>query len=537
MGAKKLRGFIRGVIWGGLLATGGLVALSQLAPTRPGVPGKAEMATGADAPVASSVAPEASVPEAPEVKLPEAVLPVESAPAETAGTTAVPALPQPEPPRPGPAVPQQPPVVTAEAPPAIAPAASSAPAGDAPKTPDAGAEPLPEAAQPLAPTQPALGDRAATAPSAPAEPPAQPPTDGPVMAGNGDAAPAGTAPLPPGQGGASEGLPGQPVPAMPGAPSTEPAPQTAELPPPPPAVAQDEALLQPSPTPPPAAEGTAEPSAPVPSAEPATTVVTGRLPRIGDPAPPAEAPPDQARPDQGGVQSVDEAYDPALDESLPPVQRYARAFDNPAQKPLFAILLEDRGGEVDRTALAALDLPLTIVIDPLSEGAAERAALWRAAGQELVLALTGFPAGATPADVEQSLQALADRLPEAVAVIDPDGKVFQSDRLLASQIVAILAQQGRGLVSFDQGLNAADQVARREGLGSVMIFRRIDIDTATGPEVKRYLDRAVFRAAQEGAVAVIGTLSPEIVAGLMEWTVEGRAATVALAPVTALMAR
>ena len=124
-----------------------------------------------------------------------------------------------------------------------------------------------------------------------------------------------------------------------------------------------------------------------------------------------------------------------------------------------------------------------------------------------------------------------------VAVIDPDGRGFQTDRLLASQIVAILAQQGRGLVSFDQGLNAADQVARREGVGSATIFRRIDIDNATGPEVKRYLDRAVFRAAQEGEVAVIGTLTPQIVAGLMEWTVEGRAATVALAPVTALMAR
>lgn len=534
MGAKTVRGFIRGVIWGGVLATGGLVALSQFAPIRPGVPAEAEMAAVSGAPAEPPVAPEVSPPEASPAEASPAEVnpPADAAPVEAPGTAAVPAQPQPTQPQPEQAAPPQPPVVAAEAPPAIAPATATAPAAAAPKTPEAGAEPLPEAAQPLAPPQPSGGDTAATPPAAPAEPPARPPTEGPVMAGNGDATPAGAAPPRPGQGGATEGLPGQPVPAMPGAPLSEPAPQTAELPPPPPVVAQDEALLQPSPTPPPVAEGAAEPSAPVPSAEPATTVVTGRLPRIGDPAPPAEA-----AAEEGGAQSVDDAYDPALDESLPPVQRFARAFENPGQKPLFAILLEDRGAEVDRAALAALDLPLTIVIDPLSEGAAERAALWRAAGQELLLALTGFPPGATPGDVEQSLQALADRLPEAVAIIDPDGKVFQSDRLLASQIVAILAQQGRGLVSFDQGLNAADQVARREGLGSVMIFRRIDIDKASGPEVKRYLDRAVFRAAQEGSVAVIGTLSPDLVTGLMEWTVEGRAATVALAPLTALMAR
>jgi uncharacterized protein len=55
--------------------------------------------------------------------------------------------------------------------------------------------------------------------------------------------------------------------------------------------------------------------------------------------------------------------------------------------------------------------------------------------------------------------------------------------------------------------------------------------------IRRYLDRAAFKAAQEGRVAVIGTLRDETVKAIMEWAVEGRSATVALAPISALMAR
>ncbi|MDP4033074.1 MAG: divergent polysaccharide deacetylase family protein, partial [Pseudorhodobacter sp.] len=195
------------------------------------------------------------------------------------------------------------------------------------------------------------------------------------------------------------------------------------------------------------------------------------------------------------------------------------------------------GGQdgVNRAELAALDLPLSIVIDPLSEGAAERAAIWRAGGQEVVMAGTGIPAGAGPGDLEQSFQVLASRLPESVAVIDPDGRAFQNNRPLAAQVVPILAEQGRGLVTFDQGLNAADQVARREGLAAATIFRSIDGGNEDSPVIRRYLDRAAFKAAQEGRVIVIGTLRPETVAGILEWAVEGRASTVALAPVSAML--
>ena len=53
--------------------------------------------------------------------------------------------------------------------------------------------------------------------------------------------------------------------------------------------------------------------------------------------------------------------------------------------------------------------------------------------------------------------------------------------------------------------------------------------------MRRYLDRAAFKAAQDGRVIVAAKASADTMAALLEWTVEGRAGTVALAPASALL--
>ena len=70
-----------------------------------------------------------------------------------------------------------------------------------------------------------------------------------------------------------------------------------------------------------------------------------------------------------------------------------------------------------------------------------------------------------------------------------------------------------------------------------MIFRRLDGEGESIATIRRYLDRAAFKAAQEGVVVVIGDTREATVAAILEWTVEGRAATVTLAPVTAVLGR
>lgn len=226
----------------------------------------------------------------------------------------------------------------------------------------------------------------------------------------------------------------------------------------------------------------------------------------------------------------------ANDANLPPIERYARQFENPAQKPLFAILLRDTGGpDLDREALAAIPFPVSFVIDPTRPDAAVAAQIYRAAGQEVLMLGVGIPAGATVSDLAVSLEAMDAVLPEAVGVVDTEIGGFQGNRTLATQLLALISDQGRGVISWDKGLNAASQVAQREGIRSAVIFRAMDSADEKSPVIRRYLDRAAFKAAQDGRVVVEGQTRPETVTALLEWAVEGRAATVAIAPATAVM--
>lgn len=262
-------------------------------------------------------------------------------------------------------------------------------------------------------------------------------------------------------------------------------------------------------------------------------VTTGRLPTItADPAA-ASVASDATSPAEPSVAGTDL---PEIAGDLPPLQRFARSFENPSAKPLFAILLLDPGGpEVRRAELAALPLPLSFVVDPMQPGAAEAAAIYRAAGQEVVMLATAIPKGAKAADLEQSFAAVAQILPEAVALIDTADATFQDDRGLSAEVVTHLDDKGLGLLTFDRGLNAADQVARREAVPAATVFRSLDDEGEDSPLIRRYLDRAAFKAAQEGRVVVIGTAREATITALMEWAVEGRSASVALAPISAVM--
>jgi hypothetical protein len=291
--------------------------------------------------------------------------------------------------------------------------------------------------------------------------------------------------------------------ARPETPAEEPLPGRTNLPPPPPLTAEELAML---------------------------------APRRLEPDPPRVADPSALPGEASSLPQIGAAPTPEADEALPPVRAFARPFDNPEARPVLAILLRDTGGPgVDREALAALPFPVSFVIDPLAPDAATAAAIYRAAGQEVLMLATGIPEGATAADLEVSFAAHAAALPEAVALVDLAEADFQADRRLATEVATVVAGQGRGLVTYDRGLNAADQAARRQGLPTLALFRRLEEAGGEAPAIRQALDRAAFRAAQEGRAAVIGETREETVQALLAWSVEGRAATVALAPATAAM--
>jgi polysaccharide deacetylase 2 family uncharacterized protein YibQ len=292
------------------------------------------------------------------------------------------------------------------------------------------------------------------------------------------------------------------------------------------------------------APGDGAPAAPAPLAPrviqpdatqmPGAKALTSTLPTVLAPSVPGVA--TNTLPHVGDAPKTGDA--PAALPEDKPFAKFARSFDAPVGKPLFAILLQDVGSAgMNRADLAHLPFAVTFVVDPLASDAKEAAAAYRAAGQEVLMLANGIPPGATAGDVAQTFQTLQDTLPEAVGVIDEPTLGFQDNRALAGLVLPVIADQGRGLVTFDRGLNAADQIARRDGMPAAVVFRRLDGAGESQPTIRRYLDRAAFKAAQEGSVVVMGDTKADTVAAILQWALEGKGATMALAPVTAVMVR
>lgn len=320
-----------------------------------------------------------------------------------------------------------------------------------------------------------------------------------------------------------------------------------------PAPRQDR-LLDPSPSPPPLPSAETRPLAP--AAEPAAPMTAGAesMPAAAAPAPapapqtvvpqaPTAAPPPlRSRPGLGpsrlpGLGPLTPSEPEAGAQApAPPIIAHARPFAPEPGRPLFAVILQDIGAAgMPREDLTRLPFAVTFAVDPYAPGAAEAARAYRDAGQEVVTLSAPLPAGATPADLEQIFQALDFGLPESVALLDPPSGGLQEDRPLATLAIPILKAQGRGIVTHDRGLGAAEQVAAREGLAQAGIFRVLDASGESPEAIRRILDRAAFRAAQEGRAVVMGQTRAETVAALLEWLVEGRGASVQLAPITAVM--
>ncbi len=459
--------------------------------------------------VETAAAPPETVAEAPAAPEATAVAEPEPAPAETAVAEVQP----PAPPLAPPPLPQLStdgvlaaldrsasdvaPVVVAEAAPETEVAPAPAPEAPAEPAPEPAAEPAPEAAPEPAPEPlPEVAE-------------AEMPTVEPPVSDDGMIAP----PL---DDSATARLPGTAAPSMPGSrPATLPgtAGDTGDA-----AVPEPEVAVLPE------ATGDGPAFVPAPGAtDAADGVVVNRLPRIGD-APAEDAA--EATP----------AADAATPADTRPIAVYAASFENPDAKPVLAIVLVDIGSvDLDRAGLAALPFPVTFALDPMDPATLERAAVYRAAGKEVVMLATGIADGSQASDIEVAFQSMEQGLPEAVAVMDLPVAAFQDRRPLASLVVPVVGAQGRGLLTWDQGLNAADQVARREDIAAAVIFRDLTSAGEDGTAIRRVLDRAVFKAGQDGRVTVAATATPETVATLLEWTVEGRAATVAIGPLTAVM--
>ncbi len=335
--------------------------------------------------------------------------------------------------------------------------------------------------------------------------------------------------------------------------------RTAPLAAPGPLMAQDrddspDALDTAAPVPPVSQGAPAPRAAPVAEAAPVTLPDPAPAPVLPQVAPPMAASPDPmtqpAVPDTMSVIAPDPAENAAapaatelpMPEDAPPqgaLDRNAVAFTADPERPLMSIILiDDPDGPLAPEVLAQISFPVSFAIDPLRPDAAARAALLREAGFEvLILAAAAIPAGAGPTDVEVSLAAAQQTMPQAVAMLDSPDSRIQADRPVLEATIAALADSGHGLVAFPRNLNAAAQGARRDGVPAATAFRLLDDEDQRAPVISRYLDRAAFAAGQEGTVIVVGRSRPDTITAVFSWALGGRGEGVSLAPASAVLRR
>ncbi|MHA6262104.1 divergent polysaccharide deacetylase family protein [Arenibacterium sp. CAU 1754] len=221
-------------------------------------------------------------------------------------------------------------------------------------------------------------------------------------------------------------------------------------------------------------------------------------------------------------------------DGVEPLKRYAVPFENPENRPLMSILLIDDKDAIGVEALRDFPYPLTFAVDPNAPDAAEKMARHRESGFEVV-ALIDLPENATAQDAEVALAASFEALPETVGMLEGTGTGIQGNRTLSDQVTAFAGSTGRGLITQGNGLNTVQKLAVREGVRAAPIFRDFDGAEQSPSVMRRFLDQAAFRAGQEGAVIMMGRVRPDTVSALLLWGLQDRAARVALAPVSAVL--
>lgn len=237
--------------------------------------------------------------------------------------------------------------------------------------------------------------------------------------------------------------------------------------------------------------------------------------------------------EEAGLEATEVVESEPVDPNAPALEQFASDFEPVDGKTTISIVLIDEDANLSDQVLKRLPEYIAIAINAGHPDAEPVAAKYRASGREVVM-VPSLPAGATPQDVEQALRVNFERVPNAVALMDPSGSSFQSDRAAVSQVVEVIAATGHGLITFPRGLNTAHQAAEKAGVPTGLIFRNLDANNEKSDQIQRSLDRAAFRARQSDGVILVGTTQNSTVGAIIEWAATNTGA-VLIAPVSSLL--
>ncbi|MEM7438681.1 MAG: divergent polysaccharide deacetylase family protein [Pseudomonadota bacterium] len=210
-----------------------------------------------------------------------------------------------------------------------------------------------------------------------------------------------------------------------------------------------------------------------------------------------------------------------------------------ADRALISIIVIDNGRFAEQAPqFQQLGLPIAVAVAVDEDGAADRAAAYRAAGFEvLAMAPRSVDLSLSGNQSQDQVTALLDQyfdiMPDAIGLIDRPQATLQKDRRLARQVVTRFAASGHGLVTFASGLNAVPRLAADQEVSAGTVYRYLDASGERGAIINRYLNRAAFEAKSKGRVIVMATPSLETVEQFATWLSSRGARDVAIAPVSA----
>lgn len=234
---------------------------------------------------------------------------------------------------------------------------------------------------------------------------------------------------------------------------------------------------------------------------------------------------------------VDSAISPAPADATQTALERNALYAGGAASARMAVILNDPGLPTAlREALAGMDVPLTIALNPLDPTARAAADLYREGGKEVLILATSLPIGATASDLDVTFSTFFETLPSAVGVLDLPSNGFARNAALLREILPLLARDGHGLVTFGGGLAQSTRETAAAGIAHTEVFRILDSGDDSAFTIRRFLDRAVFQANQTGAAVVFGDAANEATRDAIEMWRDGlRNDQVAITPISGIL--
>ena len=222
-------------------------------------------------------------------------------------------------------------------------------------------------------------------------------------------------------------------------------------------------------------------------------------------------------------------------EGTPAMTRFGAPFENAEGLPLISFVLIDDGDVTDgASALADLGMPVTVVLDASAPDVDARMSAYRAAQIEVGLT-TSLPLRATPSDVEVTFAAALSVLPETVMMLSLGDDGVEQNRAVTTQVMEVLAAEGRGLVTVQRGFGNALRAAAQANVPAATILADLRDEGGNDAALARALDQSAFRARQTGSAVMLGKLDAVTLAALGAWSLDLDNDEVKLAPITAIL--